>query len=291
MKRAFFFCLMLLVLAAAGHAQQPNGEANVGARFSASLAAATEPDPPSSTHEFLPPTSDSSAPAAQQSPQKSDTAPKPKRKLDADLSGFDVSDDKSGKKVSSMLGGSRSAAIPSATLLAPHRAKLYGSAADFSWTFGGHADGYVLVVTDEDETQILRQQVKDSRYRLDTLPKNLQPGETYYWRVQVLPNTLASEPLEFVTVSAQERQVIDHALAAIPAADPYEAGLARARLFTDHRLWFDALGAYSDLIAKYPSRPEPYEDRGTIYSQVLATKSLGESDLATAAKLTQTKTP
>jgi hypothetical protein len=281
MKRAFFSCMMLLVLAAASHAQQ---RSNVGARFSASPAAATEPDPASSTHEFLPSVAES---AAQQAPPKSDPAPKPKRKLDADLSGFDVSDDKSGKKVSSMLGGSRSAAIPSATLLAPHRAKLYGAVADFSWTFGGHADGYVLVVTDEDETQILRQQVKDSRYRLDSLPKGLQPGETYYWRVQVLPNTLASEPLEFVTVSAQERQTIDRAMAAIPSADPYEAGLARARLFTDHRLWFDALGAYNDLVAKYPNRPEAYEDRGTVYSQIAATKSLGEADLATAAKLTK----
>ena len=246
MKRAFFSCMMLLVLAAAGHAQQ-------------------KPD------------------------QKTDA--KPKRKLDADLSGFDVSDDKSGKKVSSMLGGSRSAAIPSATLLAPHRAKLYGAAADFSWTFGGRVDGYVIVVTDEDENQLIHQQVKDPRYRLASLPKELQPGEIYYWRVQVLPNTLASEPLEFVTVSAQERQTIDRALAAIPASDPYEAGVARARLFTDHRLWFDALGAYNDLIAKYPNRPEAYEDRGTIYSQIPATKSLGEADLATAAKLTQTKTP
>src|ERR1700682_2584685 len=113
MKRAFFFCMMLLVLAAGGHAQQ-------------------KPD------------------------QKADA--KAKRKLDADLSGFDVSDDKSGKKVSSMLGGSRSAAIPSATLLAPHRAKLYGTTADFSWTFGGHADGYILVVNDYDATQILRPQ-------------------------------------------------------------------------------------------------------------------------------------
>jgi hypothetical protein len=281
MKRAFCLCLLAFLAVAGGP--------KVGARFSASLAAATtQPDPSSSAHQFLTSPADAAAFAAQQAQSKSDPAPKPKRKLDADLSGFDVSDDKSGKKVSSMLGGSRSAAIPSATLLAPHRAKLYGSAADFSWTFGGHAEGYVLVVTDDDETQILRQQVKDTRFRLDSLPKGLQPGETYYWRVQVLPNTLASEPLEFVTVSAQERQAIDRALAAIPATDPYEAGLARARVFTEHRLWFDALGAYNDLIAKYPNHPEAYEDRGTVYSQIPATKSLGEADLATAAKLSKT---
>jgi opacity protein-like surface antigen len=64
--------------------------------------------------------------AAQQPQPKSDSAPaKPKKKLDADLSGFDVSDGKSDKKVATMLGGSRSAAVPSATLLAPKRAKFY----------------------------------------------------------------------------------------------------------------------------------------------------------------------
>ena len=213
------------------------------------------------------------------------SAAKPKRKLDADLSGFDVSDDKSGKKVSTMLGGSRSAAIPSATLLAPRRAKLYGASAEFSWSFAGHSEGYILVVTDEDETQLIRQQVKDFHFRLDTLPKNLQPGETYFWRVQVLPNSLASEPLEFVTVSAAERQAIDRAVAAIPASDPYQAALDRARLFVDHRLWFDALGAYTDLIAKYPDRPEPYEDRATVYAQIPATKLLSDADAARATQL------
>jgi hypothetical protein len=213
------------------------------------------------------------------------SAARPKRKLDADLSGFDVSDDKSGKKVSTMLGGSRSAAIPSATLLAPRRAKLYGASAEFSWSFAGHSEGYILVVTDEDETQLIRQQVKDFHFRLDALPKNLQPGETYFWRVQVLPNTLASEPLEFVTVSAEERNAIDRAIAAIPAGDSYQAALVRARILVDHRLWFDALGAYNELIAKYPEHSELYEDRGAIYAQIPVTKSLSDYDLARASQL------
>jgi hypothetical protein len=229
------------------------------------------------------------APAGQTQPppttQNQKTADKPKRKLDADLSGFDVSDDKSGKKVSTMLGGSRSAAVPSATLLAPRRAKFYGASADFLWSFTGHTEGYVLLITDEDETQIVRQQLKAPPYRFDAPVDKLQPGETYFWRVQVLPNTLASEPLEFVVVSADERQAIDKAIAAVPAGDPYQAGLARARILTDHRLWFDALGAYNELIAKYPDRAELYQDRGAIYAQIPVTKPLSDADLARAAQL------
>lgn len=217
----------------------------------------------------------------QQQPPKSDTTPK-KRKLDADLSGFDTSDSKSDKKVSTMLGGSRSAAVPSATLLAPKHAKLLGASADFSWTFSGHNEGYILLITDEDETQILRAPTKDPHYTLDPAKTKLTPGDTYYWRVQVLPNTLASDPLEFSVVTAEERAAIDKAIAAISSGDPYEAGLSRARVFVDHRLWFDALGAYDELITKYPNRSELYEDRGTVYSQIPVTKAQSEADLARA---------
>ena len=219
--------------------------------------------------------------AAQQPQPKSDSAPaKPKKKLDADLSGFDVSDGKSDKKVATMLGGSRSAAVPSATLLAPKRAKFYGASPLFSWTFTGHNEGYVLTITDEDEAQLEKHQTKDAHLLLDASKAKFQPGETYYWRVQVLPNTLASDPLEFVVVTAAEKSAIDKEIAAIPAGNAYDLALARARVFVDHRLWFDALGAYDDLIAKNPNRAELYEDRATIYAQLVVTKPQSEADLA-----------
>jgi len=214
-----------------------------------------------------------------------DATAKPKRKvLDADLSGFDISDPKSEKKVTTMLGGSRTAAIPSAILLAPHRAKFLGQSATFDWSFRGHNEGYVFIITDEDETQLVHQQLKETHYRLDSPATNFQPGQTYYWRVQVLPNPLASEPLEFEVVSAEESQTITKAVAAIPTTDPYRSALAKAQIFTDHRLWFDALGAYDDLIAKFPDHSELYDQRGAIYAQIPATKSLSESDFARADK-------
>jgi hypothetical protein len=213
------------------------------------------------------------------------TTSKPKRKvLDADLSGFDISDIKSDKKVTTMLGGSRGAAVPSAILLAPQRAKFLGQSAEFSWSFAGHNEGYVLIITDEDETQLVHLQLKEAHYRPDPSGTPFRPGQTYYWRVQVLPNPLASEPSEFVVVSAEERQAIDHAIAAIPSTGPYQTAVARAKILTDHRLWFDALGAYDDLIAKYPNHPELYNQRGAIYAQIPATKSLADSDFAQADK-------
>jgi hypothetical protein len=260
--------------------------ANVGVRFSAtqsitgnqpcvelpSLSTALQQQPPPQPK----PDPKSGAP---------DPTAKPKRRvLDADLSGFDISDNKSDKKVTTMLGGSRSAAIPSAILLAPRRAKFYGQSAAFDWSFTGHNEGYVLIITDEDETQLLHQQLKETHYRMNPVATKFQPGQTYYWRVQVLPNPLASEPLEFEVTSAEEQQAIAKAIAAIPATDPYQSALARAQILTDHRLWFDALGAYDDLIAKYPNRSDLYNQRGNIYAQIPTTKSLAESDFAQADK-------
>ncbi len=212
------------------------------------------------------------------------TAKPAKKKLDADLSGFDLSDDKS-KKMATMFGGSRGASFPSATLYAPKLAKFYGGAALFQWSSDGKNDGYVLLITDEDETQIVKQSVNESHYTLSAAQNKLQAGETYYWRVQVLPSTTAGDSLGIKVVSTSERQAIDKALAAAHGADAYQTGLARAQVFTNHRLWFDAVGAYTELIEKYPDRAELYEQRGKIYAQVDATSKLADADAAHAAAL------
>ena len=186
-----------------------------------------------------------------------------------------------------MFGGSRGASFPSATLYAPKLAKFYGGAALFQWDSEGKNDGYVLLITDEDETQIVKQPVKDTHYELPAGQSKLRAGEIYYWRVQVLPATTAGDPLGIKVVSAAERQAIDKALAAAHGADAYQTGLARANVFTDHRVWFDAIGAYTELIAKYPDRAELYEQRGRIYAQVDATTKLADADVARATALTK----
>jgi hypothetical protein len=235
----------------------------------------------SAVHSQQSPAAQGAKPAANSA---GDTAAKPKKKLDSDLSGFDLTDEKS-KKMSTMFGGTRGASFPSATLYAPKLAKFYGGAALFQWAGEGHHDGFVLLITDEDETQIVKQSLKDPYYRFNMAATKLAAGQTYYWRVQVLPATLGGDPLGLVVVSAAEHKEIDKALAAIPAGDSYQAGLARAVVYTNHRLWFDAIGAYTELIAKYPDRADLYEQRGRIYSQIDATSKLGEADTAKAAAL------
>jgi hypothetical protein len=227
----------------------------------------------------------SQQPPASKSASNANSVGKPKPKLtDADLSGFDLSDDKS-RKVTTNSGGTRGGVeVPSATLLAPRIGKLYGASALFQWAPIGPTDGYIFTIVDDDETQLVRQQSKDPNFKLSGLGK-LKPGATYHWKVQALPRTVAGNPLDVEVVAATERVKIDKELAAIPAGDPYDSGLARARVFVQHKIWFDAIGAYSDLIEKFPDRAQPYEDRGALYSKIDVTHKRGEADLAKAATL------
>jgi hypothetical protein len=206
-----------------------------------------------------------------------------RKKLDdSDLKGFDVSDPKSvGHTAGGLTRGD--VKIPSAKLLAPGTARLYGAEALFQWAPIGPTDGYIIFIVDDAGTYFVHQNLSDTSFKLTSLGK-LKPGETYDWKIQTLPATIPGEPQHLVVVGGPERQKIAAELAKNPG-DSYDAQFARARIFVAHKLWFDAIGAYTDLIAKFPDRAQPYEDRGAIYSQVEATKKRGEADLAKAATL------
>jgi hypothetical protein len=246
MKRAFYFCLLVLLLAVTGRSQQ------------------------------------SSTPTKPTAPKP---AANPKKKLlDADLQGFELSDD---KNVHTTVGGTRGE-HPLAKLLAPRVARIYGPSALFQWSVenpNNGREGYVFTVVDENEGRIVREQVTTPSYKLPAGFSKLRPGESYYWRVQVLPYTMLGEGQDFMMVSAEEGKQIEKELADIPAGDAYETGFARARVFVAHHLWFDSIGAYTELIERFPDRAQLYEDRGAIYSSMDVTRKLGEADRAKAVAL------
>jgi hypothetical protein len=84
-----------------------------------------------------------------------------------------------------------------------------------------------------------------------------------------------------IVVGASERAQLESAISQI-SGDGFDADVARAKFFFDQRLWYDALTAYSDLIAKYPNRSNLYEMRGTLYDQIPETESLADADFAHA---------
>ncbi len=161
--------------------------------------------------------------------------------------------------------------------LAPFLGKALGPQPTFRWDNPGKAKEFVFVLTDELGREVLRKTVAESRYRYDGPP--LDPGQIYEWSVQTSAG--ASGAVAFRLADAKERQQVEAALAKLKAGS-YEAALARARALAEHRLWYEAVDAYSILIAQYPDRAEAYEERGAIYSQTPRTEPAAAADFARA---------
>ena len=222
-------------------------------------------------------------------------APKtpPRKRLVADLSGFEMSDPNQTRKQRAMLGATRGGAPRPPIPLAPDLAKFYGSTPLFAWQYPRRTEGFEIVFRDDDDNDILSQQVSTAEFRLKDASPRFQPGKTYYWSVRPFPSLVESrfsQAAGFVVVPDSERQQIEKELAAIAQADAYQVGTARARVLVNHRLWYDAIGAYSDLIRQFPDRAELYEERGTIYAQIEVTKAQADADFARADEL-QAKKP
>jgi hypothetical protein len=216
---------------------------------------------------------------------KEPTKPEKKRVI-ADLSGFELEDPSKMRAESTKLAATRGGLQP--VVLAPQRSKFYGASALFSWKYAGKATQFEIVFSGEDENEVFRGEATGKAYRLLAKAFRFQPGKVYSWFVATTPPLIGANPsqlAEFVVISDAERAEIEKALAAIPKGDEYKAGLACAKVFTEHRLWFDAIGAYTELIAKFPDRGELYEQRGTIYHSLKATQALSDADLARADEL------
>jgi hypothetical protein len=90
-----------------------------------------------------------------------------------------------------------------------------------------------------------------------------------------------SDSALIVIAGGPEREQIEAALAAI--AQTGDAGdRARAQVYFDKRVWYDAAEAYSILIAAHPEDSELHRMRGTLYDQVPATEALADEDFAAA---------
>jgi len=218
-------------------------------------------------------------------PAKDEAPEKPRRKrVVSDLSGFDLLDQGKVKKESMVVGAARGFAPP--VLMAPRLGRVYGDRPTLEWGDESRPSGFVIALTDESQEELVRTETATTRWVYPANAPPLLPGRTYFWTVQASSGLFAapSAPAGLMVLAGSQREEIDRALAAV-TADPYEQGRARAKVFTDHRLWYDAIAAYSDLIARFPDRPEPYEERATIYAQLEATQARADEDFARAEAL------
>lgn len=220
-------------------------------------------------------------------PAKPDAPPaqKPARKrVVTDLSGFDLLATSKLKTQTMVAGGTRGAARPVA--LAPRLGKLYGARPTFHWSFDGPAQNFIFVLLDDQQNEVLREDVQGLAFTYPQSAPALQPGKTYFWTIEPATAALTepSAPSGFVVLDAQQRADVEKSLKTAPGS-AYEVALARARAFTQHRLWYDTVGAYTELIRDHPGRTELYEERGAIFAQLEATEALADADFARANSL------
>jgi len=171
-------------------------------------------------------------------------------------------------------------------LLAPRLGKMYGAKPLFAWNYKGQAREFTFVLRDDQRAEMLREKVAEKEYRPWTgaLPQ-LKTAKLYSWEIEFSGQLEPSPTARFTVVSAEERAAIEQALARVANSDDYQGALARARVYTEHRLWYDAIGAYTNLIGRYPGRAEAYNERGGIYEQLEITKRLADRDFSRAEEI------
>ena len=238
---------------------------------------AQQPPAPSAS---MPAKQDQTKPAA--SGDSGAAAKNGRTRVVTNLAGFDLTDTRKLAGQPMVVGATRGAnpVVP----LAPHLGKLYGAHPTFAWSYEDESAKFTFVITDEAGAEVFRSEVSGLRFRYPASAPVLQDGKMYFWSVSTatsLVDSASSYPSGISVVGAAQRKEIDTKLAEI-SGNSYEARVARAQVFTDARLWYDAVDAYNGLIERFPGRAELYERRGTIYAQLACTQSLAEEDLSRA---------
>jgi len=210
-------------------------------------------------------------------PASTDQAPAQNqpRRVKAKLDGFDLAPDKaSANQIGGASRGEGSKTLP----YAPHKARVYTLRPTFAWE-GDPSGAYKFRIQDTLGNFSWDREVTGTTLEYPADAPALTPGGTYLWKVEPESPLLGppSPAAILVVVGGDDRAQIDAGLAQIQGPD---ADAARAKYFFDQRLWYDALMAYSDLIAKNPNQASLYQMRGTLYDQVPAAAPLADADFA-----------
>jgi hypothetical protein len=209
---------------------------------------------------------------------------RPVKRVRVDLSGFELAQAPPPKS-STQLGGGARMIGGETTLLAPVKGRSFTATPMFAWTHGSQVRKFEFRLFDETGALIQRMHVTGRQVSYPPDAPELLPGTTYLWSVQPEAAMFGgpSRKSAIVRLDAAEIEEISRQLAQPGVnVDPAEWN---AQVFTDRRLWYDAVAAWSELIERFPSRADLREKRGQIYDQLPATQALAEEDFAAADRL------
>jgi hypothetical protein len=215
------------------------------------------------------PTNAPAAPPAQNTP----------RRVKTKLDGFDLAP---GKATANQIGGASRGEGTKTLLYAPNKARVYTLRPSFAWK-GDPSAVYKFHIQDPTGNFSWDREVTGASLAYPDDVPALAPGGTYLWKVSPVSPLLGPPPPAsiLVVVAGDDRTQIDAGLSQIQG-EGTDAETARAKFFFDHRLWYDAVSAYSDLIRKNPAQASLYQMRGTLYDQVPAAGPLADADFAHA---------
>lgn len=207
--------------------------------------------------------------------QTTPTPPQPRpARVRAKIEGFDLSS-QSGKAPNQIGGASRDIE-PSPALYAPRSAKAYSTQPTFYWNTADDTQKVLFRLMSDKGVTIFESTMTGDHFTYPADAPGLSPGNSYRWTIKPENDMMGMPPplVEFIVVGGTERGTLDSALAAV-----HDPG-AVARIFVDHRVWYDALAAYTRAIEAHPDRKDLVRDRAALYDQLPATQSLADRDLA-----------
>jgi len=198
------------------------------------------------------------------------SSPSPERTR-VKVEGFDLSSQagKAPAQTPAQIGGKPA-------LYAPALAKAFSTQPTFYWGGGGNSQKVEFQLLSDKGATIFESTVTGNQFTYPADAPSLAPGANYRWTVKPEGDTVGGPPapVDFVIVGGTERVSLAGELAGAGDA------AARAKVFFDHRVWYDALSNYTDAIAAHPERKDLRRDRAVLYDQLPATQALADSEIA-----------
>ena len=198
------------------------------------------------------------------------SANKPAR-VRTQLDGFELSA-KAGKSANQIAGASRDLGTPK--LFAPNSGKAYTPNPEFHWAAAEPGAKVTFRLTTTEGQVVYETATTADHLRYPGDAPGLTPGGTYRWTIVPENDVLggAPAPVAFTIVSGADREAI---LADLKSANDASS---IAAVFVKHRIWYDSVQAYTDLISRVPDNSEAHAARGQLYDQLPVTKSLADAD-------------
>lgn len=215
---------------------------------------------------------------------KTQPSPAPKR-IRAKLDGFDLAPRPASSGGTQIGGATRGLGTPT-TLLAPNEGKSYTLLPLFRWSNSNSGiKAYSFQLLDAGGQTVYETRVNGTSFAYPADAPALKPGSSYTWKVRPSTGLLGgpAEPAQIDFLGGFYRAQIESALAKVKGAGEQKS-LAEAAVFVDHRLWYDAVQTYTELIDAHPEDGSLYQKRATIYVQLPQTTAAAEQDLNHSAK-------